>query len=134
MRILLLDTNIVSYILKRDSRAALYASLLHNNRLAISFMTAAELFQWAIIRNWGTSRTEQLEHAIAAYLLIPPDLELCRAWGKLRAEQQQLGHTIDSQDAWIAATALHFALPLVTHNLAHFQDIAGLDIRTIVAS
>ena len=45
MSTLLLDTNIVSYILKRDSRAALYAPLLRNNRLAISFMTAAELFQ-----------------------------------------------------------------------------------------
>ena len=134
MSTLLLDTNIVSYILKRDSRAALYAPLLRNNRLAISFMSAAELFQCAVIRNWGTPRTAQLERAIATYLLIPPDLELCRVWGRIRAEQQQLGHTIDSQDAWIAATALHFTLPLVTHNLAHFQGIAGLDIRNIVSS
>src|SRR5262245_23554100 len=121
MSTLLLDTNIVSYIFKRDSRAALYAPLLRGNRLAISFMSAAELFQWAVIRNWGLARTERLERAITTYLLIPPDLDLCRVWGKLRAEQQRAGRVIDSQDAWIAATALHFSLPLVTHNPTHFQ-------------
>jgi tRNA(fMet)-specific endonuclease VapC len=45
MSMLLLDTNIVSFIFKRDSRATAYAALLQGNRLAISFMTAAELFQ-----------------------------------------------------------------------------------------
>lgn len=134
MSTLLLDTNIVSYIFKRDSRAALYAPLLRGNRLAISFMTAAELFQWAVVRKWGTARTERLERAITSYLIIPPDLDVCRVWGRLRAERQQIGQNIDSQDAWIAATALHFTLPLVTHNLAHFEGIAGLDIRNVIAS
>ena len=129
---LLLDTNIVSFIFKRDSRAAAYAPLLQGNRLAISFMTAAELFQWAVARNWGTSRAQRLEQAIATYLIIPPDLDLCRVWGQLRAERQRIGKSIDSQDAWIAATALHFTLPLVTHNPGHFQGIPGLDVRTVV--
>jgi predicted nucleic acid-binding protein len=131
MSTLLLDTNIVSFIFKRDSRAAAYAPLLQGNRLAISFMTAAELFQWAVVRNWGQAQAARLEQSIATYLVIPPDLNLCRAWGKLRAERQQVGRSIDSQDAWIAATALHFTLPLVTHNPSHFQGIPGLDIRTI---
>ena len=84
MSTLLLDTNIVSFIFKRDSRATAYAPLLQGNRLAISFMTAAELFQWAIVRNWGQARVARLEQSIATYLIIPPDLDLCRAWGKLR--------------------------------------------------
>ena len=41
---MLLDTNIVSFVFKRDTRATAYAPLLQGNRLAISFMTAAELF------------------------------------------------------------------------------------------
>lgn len=131
MSTLLLDTNIVSYIFKRDSRAWAYAPTLQGNRLAVSFMTAAELYQWAIVRNWGRARTERLEQQIQTYLLIPPDLETCRRWGKLRAEQQLIGRTVDTQDAWIAATALQFALPLVTHNPKHFDAIPGLDVRTI---
>ena len=50
MSIVLLDTNIVSYIFKRDTRAALYAPLLEGNRLGVSFMTVAELFEWAATR------------------------------------------------------------------------------------
>jgi tRNA(fMet)-specific endonuclease VapC len=96
MSTVLLDTNIVSFIFKRDSHAAAYAPLLQGNRLAISFMTAAELFQWAIVRNWGQARFDRLEQSIATYLIIPPDLNLCRAWGRLRAERQQVGRSIDS--------------------------------------
>jgi predicted nucleic acid-binding protein len=133
MSTVLLDTNIVSFIFKRDTRAAGYAPLLQGNRLAISFMTAAELFQWAFARNWGRPRFERLEQAIVNYLIIPPDLDLCRVWGQLRAERQVIGQTIDAQDAWIAATALHYALPLVTHNVSHFQGIPGLNVRTVAA-
>lgn len=132
MSTLLLDTNIVSFILKRDTRAAAYAPILHGSRLAISFMTAAELYQWAETREWGAPRIQRLEQAIASYLLIPPDLELCRAWGRLLAERQALGLTIDSQDAWIAATALRYTLPLVTHNPDHFRSIPGLDVRSTI--
>lgn len=43
---LLLDTIVVSYLLKGDTRAAAYAPLLEGNRLVLSFMTVAELFEW----------------------------------------------------------------------------------------
>ena len=132
MSTVLLDTNIVSFILKRDTRAAAYAPILYGNRLAISFMTAAELYQWSVARKWGASRIQLLEQRIASYLLIPPDLDLCRAWGQLRAECQVQGLTIDSQDAWIAATALRYSLPLVTHNPDHFRAISGLILRSTI--
>lgn len=132
MSTLLLDTNIVSFILKRDTRAAAYAPILYGNRLAISFMTAAELYQWSVARKWSMPRIQRLEQAIASYLLIPPDLELCRTWGQLRAERQALGLAIDSQDAWIAATGLRYTIPLVTHNPDHFRNIPGLDVRSII--
>lgn len=129
---LLLDTNVVSYLLRGDTRAADYAPLLEGNRLAISFMTVAELFEWAAVRRWGQPRRQQLEQALAHYIVIPADIALCRVWGQLRAQQRSAGTTIASQDAWIAATALHHALPLVTHNPSDFQHIDGLDVRSIL--
>jgi predicted nucleic acid-binding protein len=128
----LLDTNVVSYLLKGDTRAAAYAPLLEGNRLAISFMTVAELFEWAAIRRWGKPRREQLEQTLANYIVIPVDIALCRAWGQLRARQRFAGITITSQDAWIAATAVHHSLPLVTHNPGDFQHIDGIDVRSIL--
>jgi predicted nucleic acid-binding protein len=128
----LLDTNVVSFLLKGDTRAADYAPLLEGNRLGISFMTVAELFEWAAVRRWGQPRLGQLEQAIANYVVIPVDIALCRSWGQLRAQQRFAGTMISSQDAWIAATALHLSLPLVTHNPSDFQHIEGLDVRSIL--
>ncbi|MCK5525493.1 MAG: hypothetical protein KAI83_20375 [Thiomargarita sp.] len=56
----LLDTNIVSFLLKGDTRAQDYEVYLQNRTLTISVMTVAELFQWAAIRNWGERRVSQL--------------------------------------------------------------------------
>lgn len=130
MLTLLLDTDVVSFLLKGDSRATTYAPMLQGNRLALSFMTVAELFQWAAVRKWGPRRIARLEQALAAYLVVPVDIEMCRIWGMLRAEQQSTGRSIAPQDAWIAATALRHNLPLVTHNASDFQRIARLDVRT----
>ena len=132
MNIVLLDTNVVSYLFKGDTGAVAYAPLLHGNRLAISFMTVAELFEWAAIRNWGQRRLAQLEQTLVAYTVIPVDVELCCLWGTLRAQQQAAGRTIAARDAWIAATALRHGLPLVTHNPSDFQHIPKLEIRSII--
>ena len=51
MATVLLDTDVVSFLFKGDSRGASYAPFLQDNRLALSFMMVAELFQWAAIGN-----------------------------------------------------------------------------------
>jgi len=132
MTLVLLDTNIVSYLFKGDTRATAYASLLQGHRLAISFMTVAELFEWATTRKRGQTRLTKLEQTLATYVIVPVDVELCRQWGAIRAQQQISGRTIVPQDAWIAATALRHGLPLVTHNPSDFQSIEKLDVRSII--
>ena len=130
MSLLLVDTDVVSFLFKQDSRAIAYAELLQGNQLALSFMTVAELFQWIAVRNWGESRIKELEKALDDYLVIPVDIELCRKWGYLRAELQTIGKSISAQDAWIAATALRYNLPLISHNARDFDGIPGLEVRT----
>jgi tRNA(fMet)-specific endonuclease VapC len=131
MSILLLDTDVVSFLLKGDSRSQKYAPILQGNQLALSFMTVAELFQWAALRNWGTSRTASLERSLTNYLIIPVDIEMCRIWGNLRAERQAIGKIISPQDAWIAATAIRHNLTLVTNNAKDFQNISKLQVTTV---
>jgi tRNA(fMet)-specific endonuclease VapC len=85
MTTVLLDTNIVSYLFKRDSRAARYTLHLLDRELAIAMMTVAELFQWAAIRGWGKPRIRRLEELLERYTILPVDVDLCRQWAEVRA-------------------------------------------------
>ena len=58
---MLLDTNVISFIFKQDSRAWPYERLLQGRQLAVSMMTVAELLQWTAVQQWGTRRISQLE-------------------------------------------------------------------------
>ena len=132
MSVVLLDTNVVSFLLKGDSRAAAYVRYLENRQIAISFMTVAELFQWAATRQWGSERLQRLEMTLESYLILPVDLALGRLWGSIRAAKRAAGQPISPQDAWIAATALRYEVALVTHNPVDFSGIEGLTIITTV--
>ncbi len=50
------DTDVVSFLLKGDTRAQAYRSHLQDKVLALSFMTVAELYRWAYERQWGPVR------------------------------------------------------------------------------
>ncbi|MHC5721620.1 MAG: PIN domain-containing protein, partial [Nostoc sp.] len=64
---------------------------MSSQELALSFMTVAELLQWAILRQWGDRRLAQLEQYLSNYLIIPVDQTLCRQWAQVRVERQSGG-------------------------------------------
>jgi len=92
---------------------------MQNQILALSFQSVAELWSWAEENNWGTSRREGLERFIRRFLIIPYDLELAKSWARLSAHCQRIGRRLEAGDAWIAATAVRFRIPLVTHDRDH---------------
>ncbi len=130
MATVLLDTDVFSFFFKSDSRATAYTPLLQGQHLALSFMTVAELYQWTHVRKWGAKRVSHLERALTAYAILPSDDAMCRLWAQIRSERQSSGRPISHQDAWVAATALRYNIPLVTHNVNDFTGITGLDVRT----
>ena len=125
---IVVDTDVVSFLLKSDSRAQLYRDHLQGKTLALSFMTVAELYQWAYTRRWGESRLAWLEERLRAYVIVPYDSELCRRWAIICVERQRMGKPISAQDAWVAATAVRHGYPLVTHNRDDFAVITGLTV------
>jgi tRNA(fMet)-specific endonuclease VapC len=130
MSLLLIDTDIASFLFKGSNYADPYRPLLSGQELALSFMSVAELFQWAILRQWGDRRLSQLEQYLSNYLVTPVDQLLCREWAQVRADRQNVGRPISPQDAWVAATALRYDLPLVTHNSKDFLEIPHLQLIT----
>jgi predicted nucleic acid-binding protein len=131
MATLVVDTNIISYLEKGDSRAALYESDLVGNTLIMSFMTLAELDRWAIAKKWGSVRLAKMAlHIGTTYLIHPYDRALCREWARISESAGSVGKTIGTADAWIAATATLHGLSLVTHNPSDFAGVVGLVLIT----
>ena len=128
MSALVLDTNIVSYLMRGSPREERYREHLEGNTLALSFMSVAELYEGAFRRGWTGRRMEALEETLKSYLVVPYSAAMCRSWGRIRAERRH--KPISTDDAWIAATAITHDCPLVTHNPGDFEEIAGLSVIT----
>jgi predicted nucleic acid-binding protein len=122
----LLDTNIVSYLLKNHPLATRYRPHLAGHTLAVAFMTAAELYAWGRRARWGPGRWARLDATLGGFLVIHSDDALCRQWAEVR--HLRAARPIDTADAWIAAAALVHGLELVTHNPADFHGIPGLTV------
>lgn len=121
------DTSVVSYLLKGHSLAPWYATFLKGKLLGLSFMSLAELYRWPIERGWGERKVLELRELLLRYVLLLPDDETCREWARVMGRK---GRPISVADAWIAATAIQHQCPLVTHNPRHFQGISGLGVVT----
>lgn len=126
----ILDTNVVSYLMRGGSLAEAYAPHLQNRLLAITFVTVGELYFGAEKGKWGERKRRELETALHNFVVVPYDHEIARCYGRLVAERQRSGKPIASNDAWIAACAVRHGVSLITHNAKDFQDIAGLQTIT----
>jgi tRNA(fMet)-specific endonuclease VapC len=127
---IIIDTNIVSYLMRKSPEAKAYAVHLQGKLVAISFVTVGELYYGAEKRNWGQTKRLQLETALKNYVVIPYDHEIARQYAKVLVEREQMGRPISFNDAWIAACALRHSTSLVTHNSKDFESIADLQIIT----
>lgn len=128
--VVLVDTDVVSYYIKRDTRASAYEKHLREVTPAISFMTLAELERWAVQSTFGRPRLARMHRYLQRYALLPFDRRLCREWAEIMVECRRKGRPIKESDCWIAATARAFRLPLITHNSRHFEQVDRLVIRT----
>jgi predicted nucleic acid-binding protein len=133
MNVLLLDTNIVSILFKPDHTLhAKCLELVSGNQLFISFMTKAELLLWPEQNHWGPIRTQELLKHIDLCTTLFPDEETCSHWVRIISESRSAGQTITTADAWIAATARQWDLPLVTVDYRDFEHLEGLILIPVV--
>lgn len=122
------DTDVFSYFLKKDSRAELYKTHTDGHLLFISFMTVAELERWAMLFNWGRNKITVLEKSFKRYVIQHSNRDICKIWAEIMADSKNNGLNISIADAWIASTAIYLQIPLVTHNAKDFKKIGGLTV------
>ena len=123
---LVLDTDVASYLFKNSPHAKPFRPLLKGKRLALAFVSVAELFKWTLKRQWGPRKVEQLEAAMRRYVVIPYDRDLAWAWARIVATCEDAGRPIAPSDAWVAAAALRYDLQLVTNNFKHYESAETL--------
>lgn len=128
MEPILVDTDVFSFFLKRDTRREQYSKLLVRKQLCLSFQSLAELKRWALQRNWSSRTCEKLADALQHYVIIPFDAPMADAWAKITVHRQQMGRPIECGDAWVAATAVRHSIPLATHNTRDYADVPDLKV------
>jgi predicted nucleic acid-binding protein len=126
--LVVLDTNIVSYFFNGHSNALIYEEDLEGFHLGISFVTVGEMLHGAYRAHWGEKRIRALDLFLHRFLLVRYSHSLCENWAQVRFQRRH--RPISENDAWIAATALAYDAPLVTHNVKDFTGIDGLRIIT----
>jgi predicted nucleic acid-binding protein len=112
----LLDTNIVSYIFRRDSRAAPFIEYLKDHTPCIAAQTVAELHFGARRRRWGNVRYDELRRTIDRLVVLSIDKETAELWAELALQAQALGRAMAAADLWALATAERWDVPLLTHD------------------
>ena len=130
MKAAVVDTNIVSYKLKRHPIADLYTADLTNTQLLISFQTLAELEVWALEGNWGRTRKTAFRRELEQLTVVYATAQTCQCFAEARVSAKRAGKPILAADAWVAAVALELGVPLVTHNP---NDFAGVDQLEVIS-
>ncbi len=127
----LLDTNIVSYYIRRSSQSleTRLNSALKQHSAAISVITRAELRYGQA----GMTPQDRRRSVIDSFFLRLPNLEwsvqAADHYGFLKNLLKRQGMPIGEMDTQIAAHALAEKLILVTHNTRHFEQVPGLKLE-----
>ena len=96
----LIDTDVFSFLMKKDTRADAYRQHVKGKTLALSFITVGELHFWAEKRKWSAKNRQNLEERLKAVVIVPYDAELCRTFGRVKASLPK-GVTVEPNDLWI---------------------------------
>jgi tRNA(fMet)-specific endonuclease VapC len=126
--IVIVDTDIFSYWVKKDNRGDLFRPYVIGRTPALVFVTVGELYYWAYKRNWGTEKVQRLENKFDEYLVLPYDEAVCRYFAIVRHQLEGQGEMINYADYWVAACALRFDCPLLTYNYHHFSRIKDIKL------
>jgi len=126
------DTMVFSWSLSA-LRSQLYAAHIQGRPLVLAAQSAAELWASALIGGWGETRRRELDERLSLVRIAGVTRSIARVYASLKADCRAVGHPLHDKihdgDRWIAATAVRYSIPLVSHD-GVFKDVPGLDLIT----
>lgn len=124
-----LDTNVASFIFKRDSRAALYANAIAGHPIVLPFQVVAEMLDGAEAHGYGVRRRAELRDFLQPLPFVTCDRHVIDAWVVAMRRSASIGRRLEAADAWVAACAMAAGARLLTHD-TNFEGlgISGLSV------
>ena len=129
----LLDTNIVTYVLKRRPVEVLATFNANANRMAISSITLAELMHGAEKSQRVNKNLAAIEDFCSRLEVLPYGPKAAQHYGAIRAALEKIAQPIGVNDLHISAHARSEGLVLVTNNVAEFERVPALELENWVA-
>ena len=125
---ILLDTDICIELLRGNAKV-IEKRQGRDEKVAISFMSVAELFYGAEKSDNTGENTTLIEEFLLTIEIIHSDFEILRKFGELKAILGKFGNILADADIFIAASALVRCNLLITGNVRHFRRIDELRIE-----
>jgi tRNA(fMet)-specific endonuclease VapC len=124
-----LDTNIVSYFLKKDATIVARMRLENGrkNQFVIPPTVYFEINNW-LLRNNSKNKIVTFEKMYLAQGIGVIDKFVLDSASTVKLKMQKQGKGISDDDLFIAAYCLKHNLPLVTNNIDHFKNVDGFEI------
>ena len=125
---ILLDTDICIELLRGNNRV-IEKRRNYDDRVAISFMSVAELFYGAEKSDNPNENNSLVEEFFLTVIIINSDLDILRKFGEIKATIGKAGNILSDADIFVAATTLAKCNMLITGNVNHFMRIEELRIE-----
>jgi len=124
-RLYLLDTNTVSYLIKRHPQVTQHLLAVPMHSVCISAITAGELAFGLAKRPEAVALKAAVNELLRRVEVLPWDAAVAQTYGALRAQMQSKGTPLAALDMQIAAHAVHVNATLVTsdHAFLHIDQL-----------
>lgn len=124
----MLDTNMVSHLIKKHPNVAKNLLLVPMKSVCISAITEGELLFGLAKRPEAMRLHVVVRELIRCVDVMPWDSETAECYGAIRADMTCKGKTLSPLDLLIAAHAFHLDSVLVTNDQC-FKQVDGLHIE-----
>ena len=124
-RLYLLDTNTVSYLIKRHPQVTQHLLAVPMHSVCISAITAGELAFGLAKRPEAVALKTAVNEFLRRVEVLPWDAAVAQTYGALRAQMQSKGKPLAALDMQIAAHAVHVNATLITsdHAFLHLDQL-----------
>jgi tRNA(fMet)-specific endonuclease VapC len=124
-RLYLLDTNTVSYLIKRHPQVTQHLLAVPMHSVCISAITAGELAFGLAKRPEAVALKAAVNEFLRRVEVLPWDAAVAQTYGALRAQMQSKGKPLAALDMQIAAHAVHVNATLITsdHAFLHIDRL-----------